>query len=162
MGIGGGWKASAKASGNWGAVLGGDENFVHGNYGVAMGRRAESFETHCVAIGLDPSKDRVARSKQKGDFLVRSLIYQLNTGLTDDGNILGQLVINADNVLGFKRLADADCSVSRRRELALSKEELELLDVLEDYEDTIEENEVEIEELKLTIDDLLSLLGGQN
>merc|ERR1711865_106875 len=138
-------------------------NFVGGNYAVAMGRRAEAFEDHCVAIGLDPSSTRNTRAKQKGDFVVRSLIIQLNAGRDENEegpNPLASLVINSENIMGLKRLVD--CSVARRREEALSEEELELLDILEDYEDTVEENELEIEDLNLTIDDLLSTLEQKN
>jgi len=134
--VGGGRKNKAKTSGSWGAIIGGDENVIGGNYAVAMGRKAESNGNNCFAIGLEPNANRFTRSNQSGDFVLRSRVIELNADLDDNGNVRGKLKIDKENILAFKRIVQC---TSRRREEALSKEELELLDILEDYEDTIDE-----------------------
>merc|ERR1712183_221262 len=144
--VAGGRKNVAEVNGDWAIVLGGENNFVQGNYASSMGRNAQALQNNCFAIGLEPDQNRWARAQQRGDVVIRAQFIELQIGEDD------KLVIDKNNILKFKRLLDQNGGTARlRRDLAKSEEELQLLDVLEDYEDSVEQNSNEIEELQHNI-----------
>merc|ERR1711935_1061897 len=72
--IAGGYKN--RAEGEWSGVLGGERSFTKKQYGLSIGRKAQSWKNHAVAIALEPNGKRKAYSNQPGDFVIRSRVIE--------------------------------------------------------------------------------------
>ena len=102
--VGGGKKNLSQTQGSYATILRGLNNLVDGNYAIAMGQNSQALSNNFMAIGLEPDFSRYAPTTQKGDFLIRSQIIDLNTGQNQDESSKGTLILDKNNIEAFKLL----------------------------------------------------------